>query len=73
MLLIAAGHLQTISQHIHLNMFTPGKLAQAARLDLQSEVGRLKFRQNTGYPDSGSVWLSLILPGKFEDSVCIWT
>lgn len=69
--LIAAGHLQTISQHIHLNMFTPtnasspGKLAQAARLDLPSEAGGLKFRQNTGYPDSGSVWLSSILPGKF--------
>ena len=68
--LIGAGHLQTISQHIYLNMFTPtntsspGKLAQTARLDLQSEVGRLKFCQNTGYPDSGSVWLSSI-PGKF--------
>jgi len=60
--LIAAYHLQTISQHIHFNMFrpttasSPGKLAQAARLDLQYEVGRLKFNQNTGYPDSGSVW-----------------
>ena len=69
--LIAAGHLRTISQHIHLNMFTPtnasspGKLAQAARLDLQSEVGRLKFNENIGYTDSGSVQLSSILPGKF--------
>jgi hypothetical protein len=71
MLLIAARHLQTVSQHIHFNMFTPttasssGKLAQAARLDLQYEVGRLKFSQNNGYPNSGSVWSSSIFPGKF--------
>jgi len=44
---------------------SPDKLAQAARLDLQYEVGRLKLSQNTGYTDSGSVWLSSMPPGKF--------